>query len=95
MMPSLPRPTFRIDLQVMTVQRDGGSKTFWMHYPGVFTGRTVECALALATEAACEEVLRISKRPQYDLMAHLGAEWHLLNVRFVRVDIEEGNNVEI
>jgi hypothetical protein len=89
-MPALiPNPTFRLDLLVETARRDGGRETFWMHYPGVFSARTVECALAKATEAACEEVLRISKRPQYDLMTHLGAEWHLLNVRFKRIDVED------
>jgi hypothetical protein len=93
-MPALiPRPTFRMDLKVETVRRDGSKEVFWMHFPGVFSGRTPECALAAATEAACEEVLRISKRPQYDLMTHLGAEWHLLNIRFKRVDVEDDDEI--
>jgi hypothetical protein len=86
-MPLLPRPTFRLDLKVRVSRADGTHEIIWMHYPGVFSGRTVECALAEATEAACDEVRRISKRPQYDLLSKIGAEYHLLNVKFIRADV--------
>jgi hypothetical protein len=89
MAPKLPRPTFRLDLKFLVSRSDGTRDIVWMHYPGVFSGRSVVCALAEATEAACEEVRRISKRPAYDLMLHIGAEYHLLNVDFIRADVED------
>jgi hypothetical protein len=89
MAPMLPRPTFRLDMKVLVRRADGSRAIIWMHYPGVFSGRTVECALAEATEAACEEVRRISKRPHYDLLTHMGAEYHLMNVKFIRADVED------
>jgi hypothetical protein len=92
MAPTLPRPTFRLDLKVLVRRADGATSIIWMHYPGVFSGRSIECALAEATEAACEEVRRISKRPQYDLMAHVGAEYRLLNLKFIRADVEDEDN---
>lgn len=88
-MRALPRPTFRMDLKVLVRKRDEPNEIRWVHFPGVFSGRTVECALADATEAACEEVRRISKRPRYDLMSFMGAEYHLLNLKFIRVDRED------
>ena len=89
MAPTLPRPTFRLDMKVLVRRSDGSRGILWMHFPGVFSGRTVECALAEATEAACDEVRRISKRPPYDLLANIGAEYHLINVKFIRVDVED------
>jgi hypothetical protein len=61
----------------------------WMRFPGDFGGKSVVCALAEAAEAACEEVRRISKRPAYDLIGHLGADYHLINARFTRTDVED------
>lgn len=84
---TLPRPTFRLDLKFVETSRDGSRRVFWMHYPGVFSGRCVDTALAEASEAACEEVRRISRRPQYDLLSNIGVEYHLLNLKFVRVDV--------
>jgi hypothetical protein len=85
----LPRPTFRLDMKWVVTRADGAKEIIWMPYPGVFSGRTVECALAEATEAACEEVRRISKRPRYDLLAHIGADYHLMNLSFSRADVED------
>jgi hypothetical protein len=92
MAPTLPRPTFRLDLKVLVHRTDETYEIVWIHFPGVFSGRTVECALAEAAEAACDEVRRISKRPPYDLLAHMGAEYHLLNVQFIRADVEDEDN---
>jgi hypothetical protein len=89
MEPTLPRPTFRLDLKFLVSRADGSRDVVWMSYPGVFSARTIGCALAEATEAACEEVRRIAKRPRYDLMKHVGAEYNLLNVRFTRADVED------
>jgi hypothetical protein len=88
-MATLPRPTFRLDLKFLVRKADGSSELVWMHYPGVFSGRSVVCALAEVSEAACEEVRRISKRPAYDLMTHVGADYHLINVKFIRADVED------
>ena len=84
-----PRPTFRLDLKFLVRKSDGSRDIIWMNYPGVFAGKSVDCALAETTEAACEEVRRIAKRPPYDLVKHIGADYHLLNVRFTRVDVED------
>jgi hypothetical protein len=91
-MATLPRPTFRLDLKFLVRKADGTREIVWMHYPGVFSGRSVVCALAEASEAACEEVRRISKRPPYDLLGHLGADYHLINVKFIRADVEDEDN---
>ena len=86
---ALPRPTFKLDLKFLVSRADGSSEVVWMAYPGVFSGRTIDCALAEATEAACEEVRRIAKPPRYDLLRYVGAEYHLLNLRFKRIDVED------
>jgi hypothetical protein len=85
----LPRPTFRLDLKFVARHADGSTKIFRMSYPGEFGGRSVVYALAAAAEAACEEISRISKRPPYDLLSHIGADYHLINATFVRVDVED------
>jgi hypothetical protein len=89
----IPRPTFRIDLKFLVRKSDGARDIIWMSYPGVFSGKSVHCALADTTEAACEEVRRIAKRPPYDLLRHVGADYHLLNVRFTRLDVENEDDV--
>src|SRR6476620_3536622 len=89
MEPAPLKPTFKLDLKFLVSRADGSREVVWMAYAGVFSGRTRDCALADATEAACEEVRRIAKRPRYDLMKHVGAEYHLLNVRFTRADVED------
>lgn len=88
-MATLPRPTFRLDLKFLVTRADGSRDIFWMRFPGDFGGRSVVCALAEVAEAACEEVRRISKRPPYDLLTHIGADYHLVNVKFIRADVED------
>ena len=92
MAPPVRGPTFRLDLQWVVSKTDGSREIRWVQFPDVYSGRTVECALAAVTEAACEEVRRISKRPQYDLLMLMGADYHLVNCKFTRVDVEEDND---
>ena len=57
-----------------------------------FDGQTVVKALQEATEAGCNEVGRIARRPAYDLISVLGADYCVVNVRFVRTDVEDEDN---
>jgi hypothetical protein len=86
---SATRPGFRVELKVRVRKADGLQSMVWMAMPEIFAGQDVECALEEAVEAACNEVRRIAKRPKYDLVDVLGADYHVMNVRFVRTDLED------
>jgi hypothetical protein len=83
------RSTFRVELKVRVRRTDGSTSLIWMAMPDPYDGQNIECALAHAVDKAAEEVRRISRRPKYDLVGVLGADYHVLNVRFVRMDVED------
>jgi hypothetical protein len=83
------RSTFRVELKVRVRRTDGSTSLMWMAMPELYDGQNIECALAHAVDKAAEEVRRISRRPKYDLVGVLGADYHVLNVRFVRMDVED------
>jgi hypothetical protein len=83
------RSTFRVELKVRVRRTDGSTSLMWMAMPDPYDGQNIECALAHAVDKAAEEVRRISRRPKYDLVGVLGADYHVLNVRFVRMDVED------
>lgn len=84
------RPAFWVDVKVRIAYANGSTKIVWCRIDQEFDGRNVECALAHAVEKASDEVRRVSRRPAYrDLKNALGGEYHVINVRFVRVGVED------
>lgn len=83
------RPAFWVDVKVRIDKNDGTSVIDWLRIDELFDGSNVECALAHAVDKAGEEVRRIANRPAYkNLKERLGGTYHVVNVRFVRVDVE-------
>jgi hypothetical protein len=83
------RPAFRVELKVRVRRADGTTGIRWLPMPEPFDGSNVECALAHAVDEAGDEVRRIAKRPAYDMVGFLGAEYNVINLRFVRADVED------
>lgn len=85
----LIRPAFWVDVKFRIIRVDGTASITWLRIDDAFDGKNVECALAHAVERAGDEVRRIATRPAYkDLKNVLGGEYHVINVRFVRVGVE-------
>lgn len=93
-MTELPiRPAFWVDVKVRIERMDGTTSISWLRIDRAFDGKNVECALAHAVDRAGDEVRRIASRPGYkDLKAILGGSYHVLNVRFVRVGMEDDDD---
>lgn len=81
------RPAFRVELKVKVRRADDTSSMLWLTMPDEYGGQTVECALAHAVDKAGDEVRRIASRPAYDLVGKLGADYRVINLRFVRTDV--------